>query len=68
MTTLLNFLILAGVTCLAAAAAGAIEWMVLRYAMHLMEPAAARQVVVRPRPESARGTLQVVRAYAPRAK
>lgn len=68
MTALLNFLILAGATCLAAAAAGALEWMVLRYAMQLMEPASARQVVVRPRPESATRTLQVVRAYAPRAK
>jgi hypothetical protein len=64
MTALLNFLTLVTATCFAAAAAIALQWILLRTAVRLMRPAAARRVSVRS--DSLRGTLQLARAFAPR--
>jgi hypothetical protein len=64
MAGLLNLLILVTATCFALAAAAALEWMVLCTALQLMRPAVVRQVTVRP--ELARGTPQVARAFAVR--
>lgn len=55
---------LAVVTILAAAAALALDWLLLRAMFFLMQPATARRV---PRSSVlARGTAQVVQAYAQR--
>jgi hypothetical protein len=64
MTALLNFLTLLTATCFAAAAAIALQWILLRTAVRLMRPATARRVGVRS--HSLRGTLQLARAFAPR--
>src|SRR5256885_6384650 len=64
MLTLLNFMTLILATCLAAAAAVALNWLLLHTALRLMRPATARQVTVRH--EVVRGTGRLARGLAPR--
>jgi hypothetical protein len=63
MITLLGFTTLTVATIFALAAGTAFQWLMLRAACYLMQPAAAQR---RPaRTELARGTAQLARAYAP---
>jgi len=65
MIAMLNFATLVIATMLAAAAAVAFEWLLLRAAFLMMRPATARRIPART--ERARGTAQLARAYsAPR--
>jgi hypothetical protein len=57
MIAMLNFATLVFTTLVAAAAAVAFHWMLLRAMFVLMRPATARRVN--------RGTAQLVRAWAP---
>jgi hypothetical protein len=63
MITLLGFTTLAVATIFALAAGTAFQWLMLRAACFLMQPAAAQRRPVRS--ELARGTAQLARAYAP---
>lgn len=62
MAGLFSLLLLAGVTCFAAVVAIGLQWLLLRYAVRLMQPAAVRQV--RPTLRLAQGAAQLARAYA----
>ena len=63
MIAILNFGGLVVATIIAAAAAVACNWLMLRVAFHLMQPAAIRKTSVRT--ELVRGTEQLARAFAP---
>ena len=72
MMTLLNVAGLVVTTIFAAAAAVACNWLALRVAFHLMQPAAVRSAPesatakrLAVRAELARGTAQLARALAP---
>ena len=62
MIAMLNFATLVIATMLAAAAAVAFEWLLLRAAFLMMRPATARRISVRA--ELARGTAELARAFA----
>jgi hypothetical protein len=62
MIALLSFTTLAVATIFALAAGTAFQWLLLRAACHLMQPAAAHRRPVRS--PIARGTAQLARAYA----
>jgi hypothetical protein len=62
MIAMLEFATLVITTMFAAAAAVGLHWLFLRAAFLLMRPATARQMSVRP--ELARGTAQLARAFA----
>ena len=62
MIAMLDFAILAIATMLAVASAAGLSWMFLRVAFALMHPATARRIPLST--ELARGTAQLVRAYA----
>jgi len=64
MVALLSLVTLAVVTILALGAAALLHWLLLRVALRLMQPASIRPIPARP--ELARGTMQLARAYAPR--
>jgi hypothetical protein len=64
MVAFLSLLTLAVATVLALGAAALLHWLLLRAALRLMQPASIRPIP--PRPALARGTMQLVRAYAPR--
>jgi hypothetical protein len=71
MTGILEFTTLVIATMFAAAAAVAFGWLLLRVAFHLMRPATARRVAVRPfvaegKAELVRGTMLLARAFDPR--
>jgi hypothetical protein len=59
MIALLGFTALAVATILALAAGTALQWLLLRAACYLLQPAAVRPV----RSELARGAAQLARAY-----
>jgi len=61
MNALLQFATLLIATLLAAAAAVAFHWLMLRATFLLMRPATARRIS--PRTELARGTVALVRAF-----
>jgi hypothetical protein len=62
MESLIQLTVLAAATVLAVGSAIALNWILLRSAFHLMQPAAARQV--RPvRSELARGTRAAARQF-----
>ena len=62
MNAMLNVTTLALATLVAAAAAVAVHWLLLRVAFQLMQPAAARRALPL-RAELARGTVRVARAF-----
>jgi hypothetical protein len=62
MNAMLNFATLAIATLFAVAAAAGVHWLLLRAAFVLMQPATARRIS--PRPDLARGTAQLARAFA----
>ena len=62
MNAMLNFAALAIATMFAVTAAAALNWLCLRAAIVLMQPATARRLAART--ELARGTGQLARAYA----
>ena len=62
MLAMLNFATLAIATMFAVAAAAALHWLFLQVAFALMQPATARRVSARP--DLARGTAQLARAFA----
>lgn len=62
MITMLDFAVLVIATMFAVAAAAALSWTFLCVAFVLMRPATSRKVPLRP--ELARGTVQLARAYA----
>ncbi len=63
MIAMLNFGGLVVATIIAAAAAVACNWLMLRVAFHLMQPAAIRKTSVRT--ELVRGAEQLARTFAP---
>jgi hypothetical protein len=63
MIAMLTFGGLLVATIVAAAAAVACNWLMLRVAFHLMQPAAIRKTSVRT--ELVRGTEQLARSFAP---
>ena len=63
MDEMVQFATLFVATVLAIAAAVSLNWILLRLAFHLMQPAARRAAPERPRWDLSRGTAQVVRAY-----
>jgi hypothetical protein len=64
MNEMVQFATLFVATVLAIGAAVALNWILLRVAFHLMQPAAAKRAAPEPpRWELSRGTAQVVRAY-----
>ncbi len=63
MIAMLHFATLIIATMIAAGAAVAFQWLLLRAALLMMRPATTRQIPVRA--ELARGTAQLVRAFAP---
>jgi hypothetical protein len=63
MIALLSFTTLAIATLFALAAGTAFQWLLLRVACQLLQPAAARRRPVRT--ELVRGTAQLARAFAP---
>jgi hypothetical protein len=63
MITLLNFTTLVIATLFAAAAAVALNWLALRVAFQLMQPATAGRRSVGT--ELVRGTTQLARAFVP---
>ena len=62
MIAMLHFATLAIATLFAAFAAAALNWLCLRAAFVMMQPATARRIHVRT--ELVRGTAQLARAYA----
>lgn len=62
MIAMLDFATLAAATMFAATAAAGLNWLFLQAAFALMQPATARRVSARP--DLARGTAQLVRAFA----
>jgi len=66
MWILVNVAMLVFATLIAGAAAVAAYWLLLRATLELMRPAAVRPVPVRP--ELARGTAELVRAFTPRRR
>jgi len=71
MNPILQLLALALATLLAAAAAVAVDWLLLRAAFRLMRPAVAARGLMRPsfaqgKAELARGTVLLARAFNPR--
>jgi hypothetical protein len=62
MNAMLNFAILAVATMFAVAAAAGLNWLFLQAAFVLMQPATARRISARP--NLARGTAQLARAFA----
>ena len=63
MIAILHFATLIIATMLAAGAAVAFQWLLLRAALLMMRPATARRIPVRV--ELAHGTAQLVRAFVP---
>jgi hypothetical protein len=63
MAALINFAALLVATLLATGAAVLLDWLLLRAAFQLMQPAAKRVAVRSGRLELVRGTRQLVRAY-----
>jgi hypothetical protein len=64
MNEMVQFATLVGATVLAVGTAVALNWILLRVAFQLMQPAAARRTAPeRLRWDLSRGTAQVVRAY-----
>jgi hypothetical protein len=64
MNEMAQFATLFVATVLAVGAAVSLNWILLRVAFRLMQPAAARRAAPdRPRWDLSRGTAQVVRAY-----
>lgn len=66
MIGLLNFITLVLATFLAAAAAVALHWLLLRATFALMRPATASGRAKVVRSELVRGTAELARAFAPR--
>jgi len=62
MIAMMNFATLAIATMFAIAAAAGLNWLFLQAAFVLMQPATARRISVRP--DLARGTTQLARAFA----
>jgi hypothetical protein len=62
MNAMLNFAILAIATMFAVAAAAGVNWLLLRAAFVLMQPATARRISVSA--DLARATAQLARAFA----
>ena len=62
MNAILNLATLAIATLFAVAAAAAVNWLLLRAAFVLMQPATARRISVGT--DLARGTAQLARAFA----
>jgi len=62
MIAMLHFATLVIATILAGFAAAGMNWLCLRAACVLMQPATSRRITVRP--ELARGSAQLARAYA----
>jgi hypothetical protein len=62
MIVMLDFATLAIATLFAVAAAAGLNWLCLQAAFALMQPATARRIS--PRPDLARGTAQLARAFA----
>jgi hypothetical protein len=62
MLAMLNFATLAIATMFAVAVAAGLNWLFLQVAFVLMQPATARRISVRP--DLARGTAQLARAFA----
>jgi hypothetical protein len=62
MIAMLQFATLVITTMFAAAAAVGLHWLLLRAAFLMMRPATARRISVRP--ELARGTAHLARAFA----
>ncbi len=62
MIAMLHFAVLAITTMFAAATAAAFHWLLLQAAFSMMRPATARRIPARP--ELARGTAQLARAFA----
>jgi hypothetical protein len=62
MAAMVHFMALLVTTLLAVGVAALLDWLLLRAAFHLMQPA-DRAVVWSGGPELVRGTRQLVRAY-----
>ena len=62
MLAMLDFATLAIATMFAIAAAAGLNWLFLQVAFVMMQPATARRISVRP--DLARGTAQLARAFA----
>jgi hypothetical protein len=62
MNATLDFATLAIATLFAVAAAAGLNWLFLQVAFALMQPATARRIPARP--DLARGTVQLARAFA----
>jgi hypothetical protein len=62
MITMLDFATLAIATMFAVAAAAGLNWLLLQAAFALMQPATAWRISLRP--DLARGTAQLARAFA----
>lgn len=66
MNEMMQFATLFVATVLAVGAAVLLNWILLRVAFHLMQPATARRAAPeQPRWDLSRGTAQVARAYVP---
>jgi hypothetical protein len=64
MNEMMQFATLFMATVLAVGAAVSLNWILLRFAFHLMQPATARRAASgQPRWDLSRGTAQVARAY-----
>ena len=63
MAAIMNFATLLIITLLATGAAVLLDWLLLRAAFQLMQPAAKRAVVWNGQSELVHGTRQLVRAY-----
>jgi hypothetical protein len=63
MAAMINFAALLITTLLATGVAVLLDWLLLRAAFQLMQPAAKRAVVWSGPPELVRGTRQLIRAY-----
>jgi len=66
MAAILSFATLLITTLLAAGVAVLLDWLLLRAAFQLLQPAARRAVVWSGQPELVRGTRQLIRAYGTR--
>ena len=64
MLAFLNLITLVMATCLAAAAAVALNWLLLHTTLRLMRPATARQTTARA--ELVRGTARLAHTFLPR--
>ena len=62
MIAMLDFATLVIATMFAVAAAAGLNWLFLQAAFALMQPATARRISARP--DLARGTVQLARAFA----